>query len=52
LIEFAKCEFAVKIAGTYQLVATLELIKQAVEAWELDAQMDAAKLKLREGFNK
>ena len=52
LIEFAKGKFAVEIANTEQLVPTLELIKQAVEAGELDAQMDAASVKLREGFGK
>jgi hypothetical protein len=52
LIEFAKGKTAVEIASTEQLVPTLELIKQAVEAEELDAQMDAASVKLREGFGK
>jgi hypothetical protein len=52
LIEFAKGKFAVEIASTEQLVPTLELIKQAVEAGELDAQMDAASVKLREGFGR
>jgi hypothetical protein len=52
LIEFAKGKFAVEIASTEQLVPTLELIKQAVEAGELDAQMDVASVKLREGFGK
>lgn len=52
LIEFAKGKFAVEIASAEQLVPTLELIKQAVEAGELDAQMDAASVKLREGFGK
>ncbi len=52
LIEFAKGKTAVEIASTEQLVPTLELIKQAVEAGELDAQMDAASVKLREGFGK
>jgi hypothetical protein len=50
LIEFAKGKTAVEIASAEQLVPTLELIKQAVEAGELDAQMDAASVKLREGF--
>jgi hypothetical protein len=40
------------ITSTDQLVPTLELIKQAVEAGELDVQMDAASVKLREGFGK
>lgn len=43
---------AVEIATAADLMPTLELIKQAVEAGELDAQMEAAALKLREGFVK
>jgi hypothetical protein len=35
-----------------ELVPTLELIKQAVEAGELDAQIEVAALKLRDGFGK
>jgi hypothetical protein len=42
----------VEIATAAELVPTLELIKQAVEAGELDAQIEAAALKLREGFVK
>jgi hypothetical protein len=38
------------IVSNEQLVLPLELIKQAVEAGELDAQMDAAGVKLRDGF--
>jgi hypothetical protein len=52
LIEFAKGKFAVEIASSADLVPTLELIKQAVEAGELDAQIGAASEKLREGFGK
>jgi len=33
-------------------VPTLELIKRAVEAGELDVQIEAASIKLREGFVK
>ena len=40
------------ITSTDQVVPTLEPIKQAVEAGELDVQMDAASVKLREGFGK
>jgi hypothetical protein len=40
------------MATVAELVPTLELIKQAVEAGELDAQIEAAALKLREGFVK
>ena len=42
----------IAIASTDQLVPKLELIKQAVEAGELDAQMNSASVKLREGLGK
>lgn len=51
-IEISKGKNAVEIAAAGDLVPTLELIKQAVEAGELDAQIEAAALKLREGFVK
>ena len=35
-----------------ELVPTLELLKRAVEAGELDAQIEGASIKLREGFGK
>lgn len=49
-IEFSKGKTAIEIATMAELVPTLELIKQAVEAGELDAQLETASLKLREGF--
>lgn len=52
LIELAKGKSSIEIGGTDQLVPTLELIKKAVEAGELDAQIEAAANKLREGFHK
>lgn len=52
LIELAKGKTAVEVASTADLVPTLELIKQAVEAGELDAQISAAADKLREGFSR
>ena len=51
-IEISKGKSAVEIASAADLVPTLELIKQAVEAGELDAQIEAASIKLREGFVK
>ena len=51
-IEISKGKTAVEIASIAELVPTLELIKQAVEAGELDAQIEAASVKLREGFVK
>jgi hypothetical protein len=51
-LEISKGKSAVEIATLADLVPTLELIKRAVEAGELDAQIEAAALKLREGFVK
>ena len=52
VIELAKGKSSIEIGSTDQLLPTLELIKKAVEAGELDAQIEAAALKLREGFDK
>ena len=51
-LEISKGKSAVEIATAADLVPTLELIKQAVEAGELDLQIEAAAIKLREGFAK
>ena len=51
-LEITKGKSAVEITTLADLVPTLELIKQAVEAGELDAQIEAAAVKLREGFGK
>ncbi len=52
VIELAKGKSSIEIGSTDQLVPTLELIKKAVEAGELDAQIEVAANKLREGFHK
>ena len=52
VIELAKGKSAVEIASLTELVPTLELIKQAVEAGELDTQIESAANKLRDGFGK
>jgi hypothetical protein len=52
VIELAKGKSSIEIGSADQLLPTLELIKQAVEAGELDAQIEAAANKLREGFAK
>ena len=52
LLELAKGKFSVEIASEKELVPTLEAIKAAVMAGELDAQMEAASNKLRDGFSK
>jgi hypothetical protein len=51
-LELAKGKTAVEIATQQDLVPTLELIKAAVEAGELDQQMDAASGSLRKGFQR
>ena len=50
VLELAKGKWAVELGGEKDLVPTLELLKGAVLAGELDAQIDAASDKLREGF--
>ena len=50
--ELAKGKTAVEITTPQDLVPTLELIKAAVEAGELDTQMDAASGSLRKGFQR
>lgn len=52
VINQAKGKSSIEIGSTDQLLPTLELIKQAVEAGELDAQIEAAANKLRDGFAK
>lgn len=52
IVEISKGKAAVEISSTNELVATLETLKKAVEAGELDVQIEAASLKLREGFTK
>ena len=50
MIELAKVKTVVEVASTSDLVPTLELLMPTVKAGKLDAQMDAASVKLREGF--
>jgi len=50
-VEFSKGK-AMEIGTVAELVPILELLKRAVEAGELDAQIEAARVKLREGFAK
>ncbi len=50
VLELAKGKWAVELAGEKDLVPTLELLKGAVLAGDLDAQIEAASDKLREGF--
>lgn len=51
-IELAKGKPSVEVSSGEDLVKALEAIKQAVEAGELDAQIEAASASLRSGFKK
>lgn len=51
-IEFAKGKNATEVAGMDDLVVTLELLKGAVHAGELDAQIELVSGWLHAGFAK
>ena len=50
VLELARGKWAVEVGSDKDLVPTLELLKGAVLAGDLDAQIEAAADKLREGF--
>lgn len=52
ILELAKGKYAVEIASEKELVPTLDIIKAAVLAGELDTAIDAASAKLRAGFQR
>ena len=52
VLELAKGKYAVEVGTEKELVATLDVIKAAVIAGELDAAIDVASTKLRSGFGK
>jgi len=52
VVELAKGKSTIEVAAPTDLIPTLELIKKAVEAGELDTQIESASIKLREGFTK
>ena len=52
VVEIAKGISTIEVATTTDLIPTLELLKRAVEAGELDIQLESASVKLREGFVK
>ncbi len=52
IIEFAKGKTAVEVASADDLIKALEIIKAAVEAGELDAQIEQASGAVRAGFGK
>ena len=52
VIELAKGKSAIEVASPAALIEALETVNAAVLAGELDAQLEGASLKLREGFTK
>ncbi len=51
-IEIAPKKNAIEVSGMGELVAVLETVKEAVQAGELDAQIEQASGALRAGFAK
>jgi len=51
-IELAKGKPSVEVANAQDLIKTLETIKSAVEAGELDVQIEMASAHLRSGFKR
>ena len=51
-IELAKGKPSVEVASAQDLLKTLETIKSAVEAGELDTQIETASASLRSGFKR
>ena len=52
MIELAKGKTAVEVATAEDLIKTLEIIKGAVEAGDLDAQIEQASGAVRAGFGR
>ena len=52
VMELAKGKNAIVVADLNELQSTLEAVKHAVAAGELDALMEAASTKVKEGFKK
>ena len=52
MLELAKGKFAIEVASEKELVPTLEALKTIAMSGELDAAIETASIKLREGFGK
>ena len=52
MLELVKGKNAIEVASASELVKTLEVVKAATVAGELDAAIEAASAKLRDGFVK
>lgn len=52
IIELAKGKTAIEVSSSDGLIEALEAVNEAVQAGELDAQIEAASTQLRDGFQK
>ena len=52
MIDLTKGKYSIEVDSADQLIATLEKIKTAVEAGELDVQIESASMNLRNGFKR
>jgi hypothetical protein len=52
VIELAKGKHSIEVASADELISTLEKVKTAVEAGELDVQIESASMNLRDGFKR
>ena len=52
LLELAKGKRSVEVESPKALIVALELLKDAVEAGELDSQIELASVRLRAGFKR
>ena len=52
MLELAKGKFAIEVASEKELLPTLEALKTIALSGELDAAIETASIKLREGFGK
>lgn len=51
-LELAKGKPSIEVANADELIKALETVKQAVEAGELDGQIETASASLRSGFHR
>ena len=52
VVEISKGKTAIEVASGDDLINALSVVRKAVDAGELDAQIESASIKLREGFGK
>lgn len=52
VLELAKGKYAIEVGATQELIPTLQTIKTAVEAGELDSAIELAANTLKSGFKK